>query len=78
MTGETQIKIDLNEKDAQLFLEFQKNYELFSTLVSSGVFNIRNGNAIMSFNPEGRLDSIQITIVGFKRGLPIVQQIKLI
>ena len=78
MTGETLIKIELEESEAQLFLEFQKNYEVFKILSDSGVLNIKNGSATLSFNLEGRLDIIHINIVGFKRGLPILQQIKLL
>ena len=72
-TGETQtIKIELSELDARMFMEFQKNYETFSTLLQSGVFNIKNGNAVINFDKEGVLREITLHTIGYKKGHPIV------
>lgn len=72
--GEKQNKVivELTEFDAKLFLEFQKNYNIFSTLVQSGVFNIRNGNATINFDKDGVIREIDFHIVGYKKGLPII------
>ena len=69
------INIELSEEEAQQFIAFRKHQADFVSLINTGVFNIRNGSAILSFNKDGVLDSVQITIIGFKRGLPIIQQI---
>lgn len=70
MTGDKLI-IELSEMDARLFIEFQKNYETFSTLIQSGVFNIRNGNAVINFDKEGVIREINLHVVGYKKGFPI-------
>lgn len=74
MTGEKPIKItvELSELDAQLFIEFQKNHDTFLTLAQSGVFNIRNGNAVINFDKEGTIREISFNIIGYKKGLPII------
>lgn len=72
MTGDPLIKIELSEQDARLFMEFQKNYDTFSTLVQSGAFNIRNGSAVINFDKEGVIREINLHIVGYKKGFPII------
>lgn len=72
-TGETQtIKIEISELDARLFLEFQKNYDTFSTLLQSGIFSIRNGNAVINFDKEGVLREITLHTIGYKKGHPMI------
>jgi hypothetical protein len=76
MIGEQLIKIELSEADAKLFLDFQKNYETFSTLLQAGVFNIKNGNAVVNFDRDGILREISLHTVGYKRGQPFIVAIK--
>lgn len=77
MTGGEQIKsplttIELSEQDALLFMQFQKHYGTFSTLLQSGALNIRNGNAVINFDKDGVLREINLHIVGYKKGMPII------
>jgi len=59
--------IDITDTDALLFLEFQKNYETFTVLNTAGVFNVRNGKAVLNFDANGTLCDIDVNIKTFKR-----------
>lgn len=52
------IKIEITEFDAVQFRDFQKHYQQFMTLVKAGVFEIRNGTAMLSFDNTGTLKTI--------------------
>ena len=43
------IAIELNQEEAQLFVEFQKNYKNFEILYKSGIFDLKNGHAEIHF-----------------------------
>lgn len=64
--------VELTDADAQLFIEFQKNYNTFSTLLQSGMFGIRNGNATVNFDKDGVIREINFHVVGYKKGFPII------
>jgi len=51
--------IFLSVPDAELFLEFRRQQEVFYKLVSSGVFSIRGGSAILHFDDTGALRKIE-------------------
>lgn len=53
------IKVELTPEQAALFILFQGNYDTFGFMVQQGVFDIRQGNATLNFDPEGRLKSIK-------------------
>lgn len=74
-TGELQDNVTLNltPSDAQMFLEYRKNQDAFQTLVQSGVFNVRNGQAVLSFDHVGSLIQVDFNVIAYKRGKPIVQ-----
>lgn len=59
------INVDLLEKD----------YERFLTLVASGVFDIKNGKAILNFDSEGTLCEVECNIKLYKRGVPLVSKL---
>lgn len=69
------IKIELTEYEAKAFVEFQKHYKDFMALHEGGVFNIRNGRAILHFDTNGVMVQTDFELVGFKKGFPIVQTI---
>jgi hypothetical protein len=52
------IAIFVPDEDAAKFLLFQEHYELFSIMLESGVFHIRNGSAILHFDKDGILQAI--------------------
>lgn len=62
---ETSINLDeripvfLTKEEAALFVLFQQNYDSIAFLISQNVFDIRNGNAILSFTQDGQLKSIK-------------------
>lgn len=64
--------IDLSEKEAHLFVQFQKNYNTFVTLHDSGVLNIKNGKAILNFDSNGTLCDIECNIKVYKKGADII------
>lgn len=52
------IKIELNEEDARLFVSFRKYQDVFKTMLDSGVFDTKSGSIILHFNLEGNLAKI--------------------
>jgi hypothetical protein len=66
------MKVELSDHDAQLFLEFQKDYVNYSVLKESGVFDIRNGIAQLNFNAEGTVTDIECNFKLYKRGYPVL------
>lgn len=63
--------IELTDSDAQRFIEFQKNYDTFSTLQEAGVFNVRNGKATLNFDPKGTLTDVECSVKLYKRGIEV-------
>lgn len=64
---EKSVIVSLSPSDADLFVEFRKVQDVFSVLSENGVFTTRNGKAILNFNAEGVLDSIEFNVKGYKR-----------
>lgn len=62
-----QIAVYVADEEAQKFLLFQQYYEPFTVLLDSGVFNIRNGSAILHFDNEGTLQAINRADVLYSR-----------
>lgn len=54
-----EITIFLTENDAIQYRLFQQHYKTFMLLMNKGVFDIRKGNAILSFDHEGILQTIR-------------------
>lgn len=51
--------VQLNKEQANFFALCNQNFEAIGFMASSGVFQIRGGNAILSFDPKGYLKSIK-------------------
>ncbi len=45
--------------DVAKWKTFQQYYEPFTTIVNAGVFLIRNGNAVLHFDSQGTLQTIE-------------------
>lgn len=54
-----QVKIILSEEDAKRWIEYQKNYVTFVLMLERGVFDIKNGSALLNFDSQGILQNIQ-------------------
>lgn len=67
MTGENKITVEMTENEAELFVEFQKYRDVFQVLLNNGVFETRNGQAVLNFTPEGILADIRISTIAYKR-----------
>lgn len=63
----TNIVVELTPEDAALFVEFRRRQDLFRTLSDQGVFNLRNGKAILNFNADGVLTRISKDYVEWER-----------
>jgi len=66
------INIELTEQDAQQFRDFQQHYDLFTVLNNSGVFDIRNGTALLNFDSTGTLSDIDCNFKLYKRGKSVL------
>jgi len=58
--------IELTDYEAETFLTFQKNKGLFDVLISERIHEMKNGNAILSFNESGILAKVQVEQVVYK------------
>lgn len=53
------IEITLNQVDTALWLEYQKYQSNIKAILDSGVFNIRNGKAILHLDSNGIIKDIE-------------------
>lgn len=58
--------LQLTDADAKLFLLFRKHQDVFGVMVQAGVFNVRSGEAILSFKPTGELGSIVLKSLTYR------------
>lgn len=49
------IKIQLTNKEAELFKTFREHQDIIEILIASQVFEMRNSKAVLSFSSEGKL-----------------------
>lgn len=54
-----EITVFLAPVDVSKWKLFQQHYEPFTTIVNAGVFNIKNGNAVLHFDYLGTLQTIE-------------------
>jgi hypothetical protein len=59
--------IELPEPEAELFKRFREHQAQFETLMTGGVFDVRKGQAILSFSNEGTITDIDIHVKAFVR-----------
>ena len=65
--------IDLTNEDAELFLSFRKNQDVFSVLDKQGIFDIKNGSVEIHFDAAGTMANIVKHEVIYRRGvIPVV------
>lgn len=53
-----EITIFISPQEAMQFRNFQKHHDLFLLLVNKGVFDIRNGSAVLHFDNNGIIQKI--------------------
>lgn len=61
------IAVYIPDNEASQFLLFQQYFEPFSLCVDNGVFDIRNGSAILHFDANGTLQAINRADVLYSR-----------
>lgn len=54
-----EVNIILTTPEAIMFRDFQQFHEVFASLVKSGVFDIKNGQATIHFDHEGNIQRIE-------------------
>lgn len=69
------VKLELTPADAALFLKFREHQEKFNILLSNGLFNVRNGCAVLNFDGAGTLTQVDFNIVMYKKGFPQILHI---
>lgn len=74
-TTNEMITIELTEEEAMLFRAFREYQSQFTDIYDSGVFNVRSGKAVLHFNVDGVLDSVDIDVPLFRRGHKKVQHL---
>lgn len=61
------VSIELTTQEAEVFMLFREHQDLFTALISSGIHNIRNGKAILSFNNDGTLMDIGVEYKAYRK-----------
>lgn len=61
------ITIFATDETARQFLLFQEHFDVFSTMINKGVFNIKNGSVALHFDHNGILQTIQRADVLYSR-----------
>lgn len=59
MNKQIEIAVYMPDEEAKKFMLFKQNYDIFSTLISSGVFNVKNGSVVLHFDQNGHINLIQ-------------------
>ena len=55
----------MNDKD--FLMIFKKYEEQLLAMNTSGIFKLQNGKAILNYNPQGQLGSIEVQLKTYKR-----------
>lgn len=53
------VAVTLTDEQAQQFVEFQKNYHVFSVLMDCGLMTTSNGSITLHFDKAGRLANVE-------------------
>ena len=64
--------IELTDNEARLFRAFQEHHETFYVLYNSGMFDVRNGTALVNFDAGGSVSDIDVSFKLYKRGKPVI------
>ncbi len=63
-----EITVFLSELEARQFVQFQQHYDVFSTLLTSKVFEQRGASITLHFDQRGQIKNITREDVLFVRG----------
>ncbi len=61
------VTVEMSVGDAKMFKEFQRDYDKVKAMSLGGVFNVRNGSAVLNFDKDGELCAINIKLLTFKK-----------
>lgn len=61
------VAIYIPDEEAKQFLIFQQYFEPVNAIIEAGVFEIRNGSAILHFDSQGTLQGINRADVLYSR-----------
>ena len=61
------VAVYVADADAAKFILFQQHFEPFSVMLDCGVFDIRNGSAILHFDQNGTLQAVNRADVLYSR-----------
>ena len=61
------IKIELTQHEADCFVAFRKNQELFEILLQAGVFKTKGGKAVLHFDKDGEIVQVSYDFIGWKK-----------
>lgn len=61
------VAVYIADSEAAQFLLFQEHYEPFTIMLESGVFDIRNGSAILHFDNHGTLQAVNRADILYSR-----------
>jgi hypothetical protein len=60
------MNIEITDGEAAMFLLFRKYQDTFAFMLSCGVFDVKGGNVILSFDQAGRLKSVKRELFDYR------------
>lgn len=64
--------IELNDKDASVFLAFRQHQDNIEVMLNAGIFNMRRGSVEIHFDAEGKIGVITGHPLLYKRDTIVV------
>lgn len=59
--------IELDEEEVKLLKAIQKHQELFNAILEAKVYDLKRGEAVLSFDHEGNLMKIDVRTVAYRK-----------
>lgn len=60
-------QIELSDVEAKRFILFQQHHDLFEALLEAKVYEIKRGEAVLSFNHDGHLMHVEIKRIAYRK-----------
>lgn len=58
--------VEVTNEELAAILQLKKNYSDIATLIESGVFDFKNGQAVIHRDQDGRLRKVDINLTRFR------------
>jgi len=60
--------IELNDEEALAFSLFRKHQDLFQSLIDAHIHEVKGGQALLHFRPDGKLMEVELKTISLLNG----------